>query len=86
MPPVANPDVERWESDEDSENSGDEREGDEQEVALSEAQHEPLLRIEARWSRPDELGRGLELVSLHGGHGGFSAPGYSCWGLGSGCI
>ena len=42
MPPVANPDVERWESDEDSENSGDEREGDEQEVALSEA---AILRL-----------------------------------------
>ena len=44
MPPVANPDVERWESDEDSENSGDEREGDEQEVALSEA---AILRLMA---------------------------------------
>ena len=28
------PDVERWESDEDSEDSGDEQEGDEQEVVL----------------------------------------------------
>jgi hypothetical protein len=36
MPPV--------ESDEDSENSGDEREGDEQEVALSEA---AILRLMA---------------------------------------
>ena len=44
MPPVANPDVERWESDEDSESSGDEREGDEQEVALSEA---AILRLMA---------------------------------------
>ena len=38
------PDVERWESDEDSEQSGDEREGDEQEVALSEA---AILRLMA---------------------------------------
>ena len=38
------PDVERWESDEDSEHSGDEREGDEQEVALSEA---AILRLMA---------------------------------------
>ena len=38
------PDVERWESDEDSENTGDEREGDEQEVALSEA---AILRLMA---------------------------------------
>ena len=38
------PDVERWESDEDSDNSGDEREGDEQEVALSEA---AILRLMA---------------------------------------
>ena len=38
------PDVERWESDEDSDDSGDEREGDEQEVALSEA---AILRLMA---------------------------------------
>ena len=38
------PDVERWESDEDSDDSGDEREGDEQEVALSEA---AILRLRA---------------------------------------
>ena len=38
------PDVERWESDEDSEDSGDEREADEQEVALSEA---AILRLMA---------------------------------------
>ena len=40
----ASPDVERWESDEDSEDSGDEREGDEHEVALSEA---AILRLMA---------------------------------------
>ena len=38
------PDVERWESDEDSDDSGDEREGDEQEMALSEA---AILRLMA---------------------------------------
>ena len=38
------PAVERWESDEDSEDSGDEREGDEQEEALSEA---AILRLMA---------------------------------------
>ena len=38
------PAVERWERDEDSEDSGDEREGDEQEEALSEA---AILRLMA---------------------------------------